>query len=68
MKDIFPERDLKYNLRKIGGLKKKMYPQLDMKRIQWVILGQKYGIQTRVRAYACMRKCKNNGGPYGFVK
>ena len=24
--------------------------------------------QTRVRAYARTRKCKNNGGPYGFVK
>ena len=24
--------------------------------------------QTRVRAYARMRKCKNNGGPYSFVK
>ena len=24
--------------------------------------------QTRVRAYARTRKCKNNGGPYGLVK
>ena len=24
--------------------------------------------QTRVRAYARTRKCKNNGGSYGFVK
>ena len=24
--------------------------------------------QTRVRAYARTQKCKNNGGPYGFVK